>query len=337
VTEPSDLLALLGLPSTDPRVEAVLRGYAVRNRPHVEIDPDDPDGPVVATEDWVKNSRAGIEFGFQDQAAWRGEDVVAFGRGPMVLTQIYFYGLHPNVRPYAGALPYGLRLEDDRATARARLAAFESTRHSHLRDTWDTPRCRVTTSHDAGSGSLQFVFCTLPEPPLAPLAYALAPPPSIAELVGVLDRPLSDAQVWRVLGRFGLVAKAGAIDETGQADFSDPHGIVVDFVRSDADAGGEPVVATLMLLREREFDGRGWTGPLPHAIAFDDSPQRVVEKVGRPPDRAADDATSGFAEWHEATHTLHVVHDGMSNRTMRVSLVAPGLGTRFDDASEVEA
>lgn len=98
---PEDLLSLLGARNSDPGVESALVHYGVRNRPEVEIDEDDADGPVVETQSWVKNSRSGIEFGFDDEAAWRGLDETQFGRGPMVLRQIYLYGSHEGVRPYS--------------------------------------------------------------------------------------------------------------------------------------------------------------------------------------------------------------------------------------------
>ncbi len=91
---PQDLLSLLGARSPDPAVESALVYYGVRNRPAVKIDEDDSDGPVVETQSWVKNSRAGIEFGFDDQAAWLGLDETEHGRHPIVLTQCYFYGRH---------------------------------------------------------------------------------------------------------------------------------------------------------------------------------------------------------------------------------------------------
>jgi|GEM_PF-6983869 len=87
---PEELLSLLGARNTDPAVESALVYCRVRNRPEVKIDEDDTDGPVVENQSWVKNSRAGIEFGFCDEAAWRGLDETQFGQGPMVLTEIYF-------------------------------------------------------------------------------------------------------------------------------------------------------------------------------------------------------------------------------------------------------
>ena len=141
---PKDLLALLGSYDTAPPVEEALKHYAVRNRPEVEIDEEDADGPVVETQSWVKNSRAGVEFGFHDEAAWIGLDETEYGKRPMVLTQIYLYGEHDGVRPYRDALPFDLQLFDDRTTVRGKLAALESTRHSHIRDTWDAPSFRMT-------------------------------------------------------------------------------------------------------------------------------------------------------------------------------------------------
>ena len=181
--KPTDLLALLGRYNTDPLVEAALRYYAVRNRPEVEIDDEDADGPVVETQSWVKNSRAGIEFGFDDEAAWIGLDETEFGKRPMVLTQIYLYGRHDGVRPYQEPLPFGLQISDDRLTVRKKLTRFEPTRHSHVTDAWDTPEFRMTVSYADGEVCVGVVVCMLREPALPPLGYALQPVPTIATAV----------------------------------------------------------------------------------------------------------------------------------------------------------
>ena len=133
---PETLIALLGRPSTDPDVDRVLTHFKLRRRPAVELEEDeDGDVEVLNTQDWLTNRARGIEFGFEDQAAFAGDDPDQQGKGPMLFTQLYFYGEHPEVQPYTvDALPFGIRQGVDRAMVRRRLAAFEATRRSWVRD-----------------------------------------------------------------------------------------------------------------------------------------------------------------------------------------------------------
>ena len=331
---PKDLLALLGRYNTDPLVEAALTHYAVRNRPEVESDEKGADGPVVKTQCWVKNSRAGIEFGFDDEAAWIGLDEAEFGKRPMLLTQIYLYGKHNRVRPYREPLPFGLQPSDDRATVRRKLDRFESTRRSYIRDTWDTPELRLTVSYADGESCIGFVICALREPPLPPLGYALAPVPSVEAIVGLLGGALDDPAMHLAFDHLGLRGRIDEIKESGEADFRRPYGVSLDFAVPDGTnnpSAKEILLLSVTFFQEREQGARTWRGELPYAIRFGDSPETVVQKLGRPPDIQNDDEEvdfSGEAAWHEPELTVNVFYDTIENRVLRVSVVAPGFGAR---------
>lgn len=328
---PTDLLALLGRTATDPLVEAALRHYAIRNRPEVEIDDEDADGPVVETQSWVKNSRGGIEFGFDDEAAWIGLDETEFGKRAMLLTQLYLYGQHPDVRPYPYVLPFGLDFTDDRATVRHKMNAIGSNRHSYVRDTWDVQGNLVIVSYVEGDTCIDCVLCELMEPPLPPLSYALAAPPSVDSLVALLALPLSDSAVGQVLNPLGLQNHLEQIRETNTCDLCDPYGLMVEFTALRPVLGGRPQEALLIgmtFCREREFDARAWRGGLPFDLSFEDSPEAAERKLGRAPEERLDDAYSGIALWHEPEFSLRVFYSTVENRLARVSLIAPGVWKR---------
>ena len=325
---PTDgLVALLGRHGTDPLVEAALVQHAVRNRPAVKIDEQDADGPVVETQSWVKNSRAGIEFGFDDEAAWLGLDETEHGRRPMLLTQIYLYGQHQGVRPYQGVLPEGLELSDDRATVRRKMSPYAATRHSHLRDTWDTPAYRIAVGYAEGEQCIEVLLCTLRESPLPPLRYALAPVPSVESLCALFGSPLDDPALKRALDPLGLKNRIDDIRDSGEADFSNPYGLIVNFSappdRKSRNAN-DTLLSSITFLRERELGGRKWPGSLPRGLNFDDSPDMATGKLGRPPDLQNDEDFSGTATWNEAEFTLYILYSTMENRIFRVGLIAPG-------------
>lgn len=330
-----ELVVLLGHHHTDPSVEAALVHHAVRNRPEVRIDEDDADGPVVETQSWVKNSKLGIEFGFDDEAAWLGLDETEFGKRPMVLTQIYFYGAREGVHPYTGPLPFGLTIADDRATVRAKMGSLEASRHSHVRDTWDAQGCRITVSYTSEQTGIEFVLCMLREPPLQPLPYALAPVPAPQDILALLSQPLNAPAMVQAFGPLGLLGRDDEIKDTGEADFLVPYGLTLGFSQPLVLPSGKtkvpPVLSHVTFYQARELDARAWPGELPHGVHFSDSPEMVAQKMGRPPDTQADDPYSGYALWQEATHVFHVFYSTMENRLMRVSLFAPDYWAKWHE------
>jgi hypothetical protein len=326
---PQDLVSLLGLRQDDPLVESALRIFSVRRRPHIVVDDEDADGPVVEKQAWVKNSHLGIEFGFDDEGAWKGLDETAFGQGPMLLTQIYLYGLHQGVDPYPDEVPFGLRMRDDKPTVRRRMLAFESTRRSHIRDTWDTMGCRVTVAYTADESAIEFIVCMLREPPLRPLSYELAAAPRVATLSQLLGHSLEELEVRSALDPLGLQDRVEDIQDAGRAEFP-VHGLSVDFA-----LGGRrsvPVISGMTFYRERESGSRQWTGGLPHDIAFEDSLDRIAEKMGRTADEEEDEDFVSYAVWHETDLTIHVLYNSMENRVARVSVYAPGVWRRMEGA-----
>jgi hypothetical protein len=323
---PNDLISLLGRHNTDPLVEAALRHYAVRNRPEVEIDDEDANGPVVETQSWVKNSRAGIEFGFQDEAAWLGLDETQLGKRPMVLIQIYLYGRHEGVRPYQGQLPFGLELSDDKATVRQKLVQFESTRHSYICDTWDTPEFRLTVGYADDETCIEAVICILREPPLPALGYALQPVPTLQTIVGLFGRALNDPAVQSAFDPLGLQAQIDQIKDTGEAYFQHPFGVSLEFALPEDKTklrADDILLSGVTFFDDREQGARRWPGELPHEIRFGDSMETVVQKLGRPPDTEHYDLISGRALWVEPTLTVNVFYDTTENRTLRVTALAP--------------
>ena len=336
---PEDLLSLLGKRTTDPAVESALVYYRVRNRPEVKIDEEDADGPVVDTQSWVKNSRAGIEFGFDDEAAWRGLDETQFGRGPMILTEIYLYGSHERVRPYEEALPFGLTITDDRATVRVRMARYEATRHSYIRDTWDMPGFRMTVSYTEDQMAIAFLLCALRELPLPPLNYLLAPVPSIETLIELLGLSLDNPTVEQALDPLGLQDRTDQIEETGEADFRNPYGLSVQFAAPDKKRKRwrqDTLLSSMTFYQEREQGARRWPGEMPYGVTFDDSPEMVADKVGRAPDVQEDEDFSGYAVWNESSLTLHILYSTIDNRVMRSSVFAPGLWKGPDEEAAEE-
>lgn len=41
------------------------------------------------------------------------------------------------------------------------MSPYDATRHSHLRDTWDTPTYRITVGYAEGERCIDVVLCSL--------------------------------------------------------------------------------------------------------------------------------------------------------------------------------
>jgi hypothetical protein len=316
----SQIASLLGLASTAPAVEAQFVRLEISERPHVTIDKEDVDGPVVETQHWVGNLAAGIEFGFEDEASWRGLDESEQGRGPMVLTQLYLYGDHADVLPYRGILPFGLQLRDDRTTVRAKLAALEGTRRSYQRDTWELPEFRMTVAYAGGGSHIEFILCALRPDPLPTLDDdEIAQVPVIETIIALLGRPWQDRAVREALVPLGVDWHTRDTGQGRVANFRATHGFEVGFQAPT----GVLVFSYAVFYRDREFEAREWRGGLPFEIAFDDSPEVLLRKIRLPADSQNDTDFTGFAFWRLQQYGLHISYSTMENLILQVRVTAP--------------
>jgi hypothetical protein len=324
--QPEDLIRLLGRPAPDPAIERTLDHFKIRRRPQVELDEDNVDAPLVQKQDWLKNRNAGIEFGFEDEATFKGDETLKPGKGPMLLTQLYFYGDHPEMRPYVDRLPFDLHVKDDRQKVRARLSQFESTRRSWVRDTWELPECRLTVTYAESGARISFLLCALRVPPSATLDDITAVP-ALEDLLAVLGRPMDDEQLRKVVRPLGIDQYLQNRGSAVIALMREHYGLEMHFggVRSmDASA-----FTNLFLYRDREADARGWTGRLPQGLKFDDSPEVMFQKMGRPADVLTEADFDGYALWHFPDYSVQVHYSTMDNWILSLRILAPGVWEKY--------
>lgn len=320
------LVNLLGLPSTDIRVEDALRAYGVLRRPELTIDPTDADGPIVKSQDWVGNLSAGIEFGFQEEGAYMGLDQFDRGVGPMVLTEIYFYGARPGIHPYPYSLPFGLAITNGRDAARDRLDTLLPGRRSYVRDTWDTPTFRMTASYANDGASIDFLVCMLRTEPPEPFEAVTAPLPSITTLARLLGKRMNDPALRQVLVPLGLDRQTLDSSNEQIVDFRRTYGFRLTCRK--ASSANRSSAATLVLhgielIRAGELESRGWHGELPRGIVFDDSPEAAITKIGHQPNQQFDQDFVGQAFWALEQLGLLIVYSTMENIILRVALFTP--------------
>jgi hypothetical protein len=316
-----------------------MRDFSIRNRPHVKLDYNDPDGPVVRAQDWVINSREGIEFGFEEEASWKGQNDQDTDEYRMLLTQIYFYGSHEGVRPFCGTPPFGLHFSDDRRSVRTKLAVVEERRRSYIRDTWELDDYRMTVSYVEENAHIGFIFFTLRRPPFPHVGAELEKYPTIEAIVGLFGKGSADPAFRQTFPMQNL-ASSLEDDEFGGsvADFRSTDGFELGFstfivaAKSSANRVNSPVLSEMVFFRDRELGARGWKGPLPFGIRFDDSPEILINKVGAPADESKDEMFTGSALWHLPEYSLYAFYNTLENVILQIRIMAPGVWAAYQGA-----
>jgi hypothetical protein len=320
------LIALLGRPATDPSVEQALDHFKIRRRPEVELDEENPDGPVVRSQDWLKNRRAGVEFGFEEEASLSGHPVSKNGPYTMLLSQLYFYAEHPEVQPYVDELPFDLARRDNRQQARHKLVRFEPTRRSWVRDTWEVPECQLVVSYVDDGARIGFVLCALRVPP-TPDEDDVTILPVLKDLLSVLGRRMDDPLLRKVVRPLGIDKYLQNRGDTVIALMRKEFGVELHFggVKSmDAIA-----LTNIFLFRDREEEARAWKGALPQGLAFDDSPEVMFRKMAQAPVDKTEEDFVGYALWHLPDFSLQIKYSTMYNWLLKLRIAGPGVWSGY--------
>ncbi|AZN98825.1 hypothetical protein EJ066_17660 [Mesorhizobium sp. M9A.F.Ca.ET.002.03.1.2] len=317
----SGSVSLLGRPSTDTEVQALMSRLAILRQPEVAL--DENDGSVLSAQDWLLNKKLGVELGFEARAHLLGQEIEDPKNEPMLLIQIYFYCEHHDVGPYRGSLPAGLVASDSRIATRDRLVEHENTRRSYVRDTWELPQFQLIVGYANGGTNIGFVSCQLRPPPMPADYDDIALIPSTPNIISALGKKLSDPQLRLMFSPLRLEQNLEG-DEGGLvARFGTHLGLFLHF--RYLDRGRDLVLTHVLFFREYEADGARWPGALPNGLHFDDSPEVVFRKISAEPVKHHDEDFTGDAIWIFPEYTLQVLYSTMSNCILRVQVVAPGV------------
>lgn len=321
--EPIELIKLLGRNSLDGVVDAALKKFGMLRNPQVRIDNEDADGPVVEVQDWVINSQSGIEFGFEDEASFCGDDPVEYGIGSMMLTQIYLYGEHEGVNAYQDQLPYGLLMSDDRSIVCSKMTTWESTRRSYVRDVWELPECRMTVSYVKDGEHIGFILLWSRRNALPP-RESLIILPDIQDIINSLGEVVQSPVVRNVFQQFPL--KQSQEDKNLYIRFNlrEEYGIELRFMDNLG-------LSHVVFYREHEMNARGWQGLLPHTLEFNDSPEVLLNKMGQPPDIHNDELFAGSALWDYGRYYIKVSYCTMKNYILTVELLVQGVSDVYNE------
>ncbi len=321
------LIELLGLYANDKRVQDSLMKLARGKQP--ELDPEDEDSLV----DWVTVNELGLEFGFEDEAYVYALDPENRRSGPLVLSQLYFYGDTPATQPFPFDLPFGLSFKDTAHTVRQKFSQFEDLRRSYQRDAWPLCDYNVTIDYGRASGYLQSVFCYLPYKswPKLPGQEELVSSFTPELFISLFGLRWSNERLRERLAPLGYEDKLAEIRVEHTADLRTAHGIEFMFEPSKNIGAADQryprslAFSGVIFYANRELDARQWAGILPLGLSFADTQKDLLSKVKRPPDVQNDGNLSGEMVWHFDQYTLSVIYSNLENRPLRVYLSASGL------------
>jgi len=320
------LLALLGQAADSKPVQASLVDLARGMQP--ELPPDDDEAFV----DWVTVNELGLEYGFEDEAYVRALEVDKRRRGPLLLTQLYFYGDTDHTMPFPYPLPFGLGFTDDRRAVHHKLAAHEALRRSFIRDAWRLPEYDLTIAYRQDDGHLESVLCYIPHAPWPvasdePARMAPFTPGALCDLFGLR---WSSAALRERLAPLGFADALADVRSEHAADLRMTHGIEFGFAPGEQVPGADPkyprslALCTVTYYGPRVYDARAWAGPMPLNLTFDDSQADIAGKLEHKPDERDDLDRTGFALWHLERYSLRAEYSNIQNRLLRVTLMAPG-------------
>jgi hypothetical protein len=291
-----------------------------------DLDEDDPD----QHHDWVLIRRKGLELGFADAAYFAGKPRDFWRSEGLVFNQLTFYSdTREGVRPYTGELPHGLLMTDSRATVRAKLAAFEATRHSYLTDRWDTERYRLIVAYRSDGQGLDSVHLKLNAAPLDE-RQRQQPPVAAEAWLQLFGLPAASPALGQALAPLDIPARIEEHEDDREVDFLGECGLSLYFEKASKlktaakSRGSGLVLGAVKFYRARDLEARQYTGGLPFGLQFDDSPEALVARVGAEPARRTDGKLTGRALWHFEHCSLQVLYSTVENHLFRVMLMAPG-------------
>jgi hypothetical protein len=311
---------LFGQPATSETIERTFSLLNTLRRPSL------PDDDSHVFHDWVLVRKKGAELGFVDSEYQRAGHRGLWGKGELLLSQVYFYAGFDDVARYSGDLPFGVAWTDNRQQVIAKLAPFEATRRAYTTDTWDVPGYRLTVDYAGADQHPDRVLCRqlpLPLPHPADISW-----PTLDVLVHNFGTAVNDPQFRALWGGQLDEEKLQEAVQEGQIDFRDNFGATLSLAASE----GAPLFRAITLHRNRDSDSVGWGGAMPHGLGFEDSPSTLFAKIKPEPAQQADSVNTGHAVWHFDDHTLHVLYSRIDNRLLRVKLLAPGVWKCVDDA-----
>jgi hypothetical protein len=289
----------------------------------------------------LMNRELGLYLFFTDDQGFRSRYGPPSDSGSLILSRVvYLFSLAPDFTAFAGSLPLGLVREDDYLSLALKLGPpVEAWRAGPqvCKARWLHEDTQIDVSFDQKASGLRLLSVMPRRTEDAHLtdqeqAQACALLPTPGEFVSLLGTPLSQLAQMVSLAPLRLSAHRDEIAEYGEADFTKSWGLELYFKPGQeidrsihpGAASNEPCLSGLRYRADLDFASRGFQGPLPMGLSFDDPPAVVVAKVGTAPWKSSFDERDGAQRWRFERADLHVLYSVLEDRIYRVTLLARG-------------
>ncbi|EST16548.1 hypothetical protein EDP1_2638 [Pseudomonas putida S610] len=292
------------------------------------------DRPVKCPYEAILRANAlGMLFSFTERNYWEGLPISSHGKSDtLIFTNVAVTAGIPNVlRRYTGSeLPFGLQWDDDRATARARMAAagWEGQLHAYKRDAWWLPDYNIRLTYQPGNiyqpeePGIFDISLGIPMPtsaaPFPPRRYPTAK--QLCTLFGSSPANPAFQQLFRDFNPIKLLEDSAleVVERKHEYGFS----LYFDKVRRAPD--GYPSFAGINMCRDRMGTSTPWRGSLPFELQFDDSPSCLEARLGQKADHWDDSNTFGVARWFLPEVMVWVNFDNIDNFLESIRLLRKG-------------
>ncbi|GAB2909743.1 hypothetical protein GCM10027093_54820 [Paraburkholderia jirisanensis] len=325
----------LGVPADSVEAERFFDNLATFQRPELDSQEED------RWYDWLLIKKQGIELGFVSKPYFEAQPRYDWKRGPLICCQVYFYRAGFNgrldIHGYGGALPYGLSFTDSRDVVRSKLSNF-AVRSAVQTDRWDTPTGKLHVRYAASNDAIDSVVIALPIHAWSEDSRTALSMP-IARWHQLFGEAPTSTVLAQALAPLDVDARMQEQEEEREVDFTLECGLELYFedlrqLRLPRTAGQGLGLGAVKFFRARDREAREWLGELPYGLAFEDSPERLFQKLGRAPDRHQDGRLTGFALWHFDEASLHVLYSNLDNQLQRITLMAPGYWSEAAELSD---
>lgn len=315
----TDFTSLFGAASDDERVINLFRKLNTLRRPQR------PNASHFEFYDWILVRKLGLELGFVDEEYQAATERFRWGHGKLILAQAYFYSENHKIKQFPGNLPEGLNFSDSRKQANEKLAKFETTRHSYVNDTWDLNGYRLTLNYKNNDRTIDKIACRMLPNPISSTTQLDFP--NLETIYNALGCAVHSRE-FRELWPDSLNDKNHQASENDtELDLRESLGLSLQFVTSSTGA----LFHSITFHRNRDQDSAGWGGRLPNDLDFEDCPRALFLKISTPPSKQGNSDLTGYAVWHFAQYTLHVLFSNIENRLIRVKLTTPGTWKCVED------
>lgn len=299
------MINFLGKRIDSDEVVGLFTTYNCYKRP--EIDPDDD----IYT-DWVLLRRYGFELGFSDSFYVDGEKRSLWGKGELVLSQIYFYKADEDINGYSEELPFSIEWSDDFTSLNEKLANALHLRRGVDSDSWVFEEYTLNVLYE--NDSIDKVAILLNMKAIKSEERYLKNNTLLADTVLAFDfdKVISMTVLDQTLPKDDL--DVGWQEDEIDLRYSD--GISIRFF-----TGQKTICQSVTYFNDRSYLSVKYLGEIPFGLDFNMGLKEVLSKIPDAPDEIYTDGAESFIRWYALNDMrVNIQYSNIYNSISRISV-----------------